>query len=388
MINVLYLGAFPPEFLIKRSKGEIDSLYRDSQTIIKGLRLNSDVKLKVITSPDLLSWPHGPLYINREVNENEHLTLVSSLNVRIIKQVWTIISLIRESRPFIKQSESQVVVLIPYMVFRHVFTLRILKLLYPKKVIQACVVPDIFFPHNRVKRLVNKMTERMASHFDAFVFYTRKMADHLKVSEGRYEVIEGFREVPERSPLTGEIFKVVYAGSLNINYGIVRLIDAFSLIKDNEIELHLYGEGSAVSIIRDVANHDKRIIYHGKVSNAEATNAIYSASVLINPRNSSDGAYTEYSFPSKDIEYMATGIPTLLCKLPGMPNEYYGKFIDLEDGSPEHIANSIEGVKNMSLDERTAFGDKARSFIKERMDSSLQTARIVALFNRIIILNQ
>ena len=97
MINVLYLGAFPPDFLIRRSKGKIDSLYRDSQTIVKGLRINRDVKLKVITSPDLPSWPHGPLFIKREVNDDEMLTLVSSLNIRLIKQVWTIISLIREA---------------------------------------------------------------------------------------------------------------------------------------------------------------------------------------------------------------------------------------------------------------------------------------------------
>lgn len=384
-INILYLGAFPPDFLIRRTGGKIDSLYRDDQAIIRGLRAQDNVNLSVITSPDISSWPYGPLFVCRETNKEEGVTMVSSLNVSIIKQFWTIISLTIEAVNYIRKSSETVVAIIPYVVFRHVFSLRLLKLIFGKKIMQAVVVPDIFFPSNWFLKRVNLITEKMASKFDAFVLYTEKMAEHLHVQSGHYEVIEGFREISDRKPVPDDIFKIVYAGSLNINYGIGRLLEAMSMIDDSQIHLHLYGSGTAEKLIREVCRKDERIVFHGKVSNKEAGDAIYSASVLINPRNANDGDYTEYSFPSKDIEYMATGVPTLLCKLPGMPKEYYGHFIDIEDGTPEQIAKAIIKMKTMSSEDRNAIGQDARGFIVERMDCKKQGKRIVRLFNRLLL---
>lgn len=387
-MNILYLGAFPPDFLIKSSGGKIDSLYRDDQAIIRGLRLQQETNVKVVTSPDIASWPKGPLLIRREESTEEDLVMVSSLNLSLIKQPWTILSMVKEANRIIRKCKGPVVVIIPFLVFRHVLTLRILKWLHPKRVVQAVVVPDIFFPSKWIIKQLNNLTETMASKFDAYVLYTKKMAEHLHVKEGKYEIIEGFRQIPERKPVQSEKFTVVYAGSLNLNYGVGRLIEAMSLINDADIQLHLYGAGTAESLINEVCNKDRRIIFHGKVPNAESVEAIYSASVLINPRNATDGEYTEYSFPSKDIEYMATGIPTLLCKLPGMPKEYYGFFIDIEQGTPEQIAKAILRVKSMPPIERESIGIAARGFISERMDCANQGKRIVDLCNKVLFFGQ
>ena len=153
MMNILYLGAFPPFFLVKRSAGKIDSFYRDSRSLIKGIDGLPDVELKVVTSPDVVSFPKGPFFIKREYDKEENLTLVSSLNISLVKQPWTIVSMAREAGRCIRHCEGKVVVVISYMVFRHVFTLRLLKRLYPKKVVQACVVPDIFFPNKWMRNI-------------------------------------------------------------------------------------------------------------------------------------------------------------------------------------------------------------------------------------------
>ncbi len=379
MLNVLFLGAFPPQFIIKKSKGRIDSRYRASEALIKGLRNQEEVNLKVITSPDLYSYPQGPLYINREYNSIEDLTLVSSLNIPFVKQLWTILSMMFEARKHIKRCEGKVVVIIPYIVFRHVLTLRLLHLFYRQRVIQACVVPDIFFPKERIHRIINRCTEKMASKFQFFVLYTQKMAEYLCVPKDRFIVVEGFREVSKREPENVDgAFKVVYAGLLQFNYGITRLLEAMKYIKDPEVQLHLYGEGNATMLIEKACESDCRIHFHGKVTNEESINAIYSASVLINPRNSKDGEYVEYSFPSKDIQYMATGIPTLLCKLPSMPTEYYGHFIDIGDAAPEQIATSIIYVKNMNCEQRKMLGECSRRFIINRMDYNRQAKQIIS----------
>lgn len=383
-MNILYLGAFPPKFLVQRSKGKIDSFYRASDSLIQGFRNHADLNLNVITSPDIISWPKGPLFVPCETSKEEELTMVSSLNISFIKQLWTIISMTRAAIRCIRKNEGQTIVMIPYVVFRHVFTLRLLHRLYPHKVVQACTVPDIFFPKKRIMKIINTKTEHMASKFDAFVLYTEQMSERFHIERQQYEVIEGFRVVPDRSPIPSEHFKVVYAGSLNLNYGVGRLVDAMALIEDQSIELHLYGSGSGVTKIEKAIQKDSRIIYHGRVPNAQATDAIYGASVLINPRNADDGEYTKYSFPSKDIEYLSTGIPTLLCKLPGMPPEYYGYFIDLGEATPAQIAAAIMQVKGIPVAEREAIGQTARNFILERMNCTRQAERIVRLFERVM----
>ena len=108
-MNILYLGAFPPAFLIKRSGGRIDSFYRASESLIEGFRSLSDVKLDVITSPDLSSWPRGPLFIPREESRDDGVTLVSSLNISFIKQLWTIISMTYECIRCIRKNEGKTV---------------------------------------------------------------------------------------------------------------------------------------------------------------------------------------------------------------------------------------------------------------------------------------
>jgi len=384
-MNIIYVGCFPPSFLIRRTNGRIDSLYRDAEPLIKGLRNHDKIALSVITSPDVKSWPKGPLFIHRESNSVEKVTLVSSLNLSIIKQPWTIISMAVEVGRLLRKSRDKVAVIIPYIVFRHVVTLRLLHLLFPHKVIQICVVPDIFFPKNKLSQMINRLTEKMASRFDGYLLYTERMAEHLKLNNGNYVVIEGYRDVPNRRPEIIGDFWVVYAGSLNLNYGLGRLVEAMNFIKDPKVQLHLYGGGSAEQYVKEKALLDNRIIYHGRVSNAEATDAIYRSSVLVNPRNANDGEYTEYSFPSKDIEYMSTGVPTLLCKLPGMPPEYLGHFVDIEEGTPAQIANAIIRIKNMTQEEREEIGQDSRNFIIERMDCNKQAERIIGLINSMAV---
>lgn len=387
-MNILYLGAFPPAFLIKRSGGKIDSLYRASEPLLKGLKEMADVDLKVITSPDIFRYPRGPFFIKHEENREEGVTMVSMLNIPFIKLLWSIVTMTLESCKHLRKYNEEVVVIIPYLVYRHVITLWLLHKIFPKKVIQTIIVPDLFFPKSVIGRFLNRRSEKMASKFDCFILYTEKMSEKLCVMSDRYVVIEGFREISNRIPAERKDFRVVYAGSLNLCYGIGRLLDAASLVDDPDIQFHFYGAGNAEAKLREACKHDDRLHYHGRVNNAEATEAIYLASVLINPRNAHDGEFTEYSFPSKDIEYMATGIPSLLCKLPGMPKEYYGHFIDIGDGSPEKIAAAIMDVKKMGAGERVKIGNDSRDFIVNRMNIHNQTMRIVELLKKTIIKNK
>ena len=101
---------------------------------------------------------------------------------------------------------------------------------------------------------------------------------------------------------------------------------------------------------------------------------------MVNPRGPHDGEYVEYSFPSKNIEYMGTGRPCVFCKLPGMPVDYYPFFINAGDGSTDRLYEALSTCINMTQDERNALGNAAHAFITQRMDINYQVQRIMSLF--------
>lgn len=72
------------------------------------------------------------------------------------------------------------------------------------------------------------------------------------------------------------------------------------------------------------------IKYFGIVNNNEVKNLETQAKVLINPRDPLK-PITFYTFPSKLLEYIASGTLTISTKLRGIPCEYFNYLIQLDD---------------------------------------------------------
>lgn len=381
MNNIIFLGAFPTKRLIEESKGKIDSLYCASETIIEGLQYICGGKLNVITSPDIASYPINRMFYSSHV-DYDGTVMVSTLNVSLIKQLWTIVTMTLAVVKNVRKNKGKTTLIIPYMVFRHVLTAKLIKILCGRKIEVCLVVPDVFFPQNRILKLFNRWAEKIAVSFDSFVLYTKAMANYLHVEGKKHIVIEGFLKITTAPiSLPKDKFIVCYTGSLNVKYGIMRLVQAFQYIKKNDIELHLYGAGDADSQIKEYSRKDERIKFYGLVPKKQATDALHKSSLLINPRNATDGEYVQYSFPSKDIDYLASGIPCVLCKLPGMPKEYYSYFFDAGDGSSMSLSKAIMEVYKLDTTSRTEFAKRAQSFIRERMDLKHQAQQIVEMIN-------
>ena len=381
-MDILYLGSFPTSELIANSNGRIDSLYRDDHAIIKGLRSIDGNTIRVITIPDVGSYPTNKIWINGHYDATEDVYSLPLLNIPLLKQIWIIVYLFIAAFNYINKCKQAIVVFVPYIVFHHVVPAHLLKVCFRNKVRTVLVAPDIFFPNGIINKLLNKSSESIAKKSDMFILYTSAMSDYLELGNKPFVVIEGFKEfMPHDIENTEGQFVVFYAGSLNMEYGLKRLIDSMDYIKYKDVQLRLYGEGNAVPYIKSKSSHDNRIKYEGRVPKKEAMVKMFQANVLVNPRNAEDGEYVAYSFPSKDIDYLGTGIPSVLCKLPGMPQEYYPYFIDAGMGSPKEIAEAVNSVYEMKLTERCAIGLKAKEFIEKRMDVRNQGLRICEMIN-------
>ena len=167
---------------------------------------------------------------------------------------------------------------------------------------------------------------------------------------------------------------IIYAGGLNIKYGIANLIEAVKSLNDDSVELWLYGSGDMdILLKKEIAPCVK---YLGPRSNQEVVAAELKAEILINPRPTTD-EYTRYSFPSKTLEYMASGTYTMTTRLAGIPKEYFNYCGVIEDYSVEGIAMALRETLKSSTAELYEKGKMAKQFVLENKNNKKLTKQVI-----------
>lgn len=91
------------------------------------------------------------------------------------------------------------------------------------------------------------------------------------------------RMVEERKARTSPCIKFMYAGRLIYLKGIRQMLEAFSKIEDENCELHICGTGDMVDYVKEQAQKDSRIIYHGKLNSEELAKQYKDCDVLLFP---------------------------------------------------------------------------------------------------------
>ena len=164
----------------------------------------------------------------------------------------------------------------------------------------------------------------------------------LNIGERPWVRIEGiFNANKNNDFLEKENFKtILYSGTLAKRYGVLNLLDAFSLIKNKEYRLWICGDGDGSGEINERAKNDSRIINFGQIPREEVLKRQQRATVLVNPRTS-EGEFTKYSFPSKIMEYLASGTPCIMHRLAGIPKEYFDYCFISENETPLGLYNTI-----------------------------------------------
>ena len=168
--------------------------------------------------------------------------------------------------------------------------------------------------------------------------------------------------------------------------------NAFHLSKSNSnpvftpndnIELWLFGDGSAVNEIISNSQKDHRIKYFGSVTRQEVLMYEKQAILLVNPRSTKE-QFTKYSFPSKTIEYMASGTPLLTTRLEGIPSEYFDHSFSIEDNTVCQIKDALVSILNLSDEELKQKGKIAQQFVRENKNAKAQSERIVTFLRKLV----
>ena len=227
---------------------------------------------------------------------------------------------------------------------------------------------------------MRKMNEKLISVSDGYVFLTEQMNEELNDAQKPYIVLEGHAndDMKEKKHMPFDIQSkiVIYAGAIERIYGIDMLCKAFLDIALPGETLHIYGKGNFSEEIRILAEENENIVYHGNRPNDEIVEAELHATLLVNPRPT-DGEYTKYSFPSKTLEYMASGSPVLSSRLEGIPKEYGNYIFFFDENTQESLGRKLREILDLSPEELAEKGGAARSFALEKKNNVVQSSKII-----------
>lgn len=371
-ISVLYLSVLCSE---SDRKEKLDSTLYDAapfqfnRQIVKGL-IDNDC--------DVTCLSHVANYSKRTICKEEKITFVNFRRMRnyILNQLALFISVSKYTRSWCKQNPKGYIVVDVMDSF-----LASAVILNSKKHETVAIVTDstYFYNHRTFIDKINEVFFNYSIHnAKGYVLLTKQMTQ-LYGEKKPYVVIEALYSAKEanHNPYQEKPF-CIYAGAVDEQYGITKLIDAFCLLDDLNLELHIYGPCSGRNIITNLPQNVK---YCGNTDRSRIIEKESEAMLLINPRPTEE-EFTKYSFPSKTIEYMASGTVAISTKLPGIPSEYVPYLIWIEEESVNGIAETIRKAYNLKKEERCKMAREAREFVEKYKEAKLQTRKILDLIGQ------
>ena len=344
-MKIIYISALVSKSkmngIIENSKNKpLQSIQKFHRLMCEGF-VKNNIPVKTISSiPMSRKISEKLLWLDKCEEENGvKYTYIPFINIKVFRQLCTFLgTIVKVTKEFLRNKKEKIFVCDVLNTTISTTTLILSKIF---KFQCWAIVTDL--PRDMQKN--KKINEKMQTKYDGYILITEEMNKIVNPKNKPHIVIEGLVDIRE-SAENNEVQKsspkvVMYAGGLYEKYGVKALIDAFCNIQNNNVKLDLYGDGDLVPYIKSIEN--KKIDFHGVVTNDKIVEAEKKAVLLVNPRFTNE-EYTKYSFPSKNMEYMVSGTPVLTTKLPGMPKEYYQYVYFIEN---ETIAGVQEVLNNL-----------------------------------------
>lgn len=389
--SILFISQSYPESRIKEyskyTKTGLDYAGNNlSRAIIKGFDYNQ-VDIDIINYPLLGSFPlyyKTPIVKGYKSNDN-HYDSISYLNIIYLKRGFIKRKIYSKIEEWCKRTSGEKIIFFYSYTFLPI--IEKLKKKYTDLKIGVLVadLPEFISTDNGIITKLHHLmggnksaSEDFYQLVDGYVLLTSEMKDRLPMENKPWIVIEGIYNPEKDNIITDkEKYKtLLYTGDLGRRYGIVDLLEAFHGIKDENYRLWICGSGDGLEDVKKYAYKDNRIIYWGCLPRQEIITMQKKATLLINPRKSNE-EYTKYSFPSKTMEYMASGTPTLMAHLKCMPKEYDEHLFYFEDETVKGLQSRILEICNKPIDELNSIGRKASKFILSNKMPKPQVAKIL-----------
>lgn len=389
-MKVLYISCYPKSFLEDIKNRDIKSYPLGGQVfnslLINGFKKNKcEVEVIVLYNPIFSLEKSIYKGFSDVVEDGIKYHFIPLLKVKYVGTFMTSIHLKRHIvKNYKKCSKSEIIlvedVLFPY---KHVINKTFKK--FSKNIVGIVTDLPSFFEIKTNNLLINMIKKKRESEafkmINYFVLLTEAMKDKLDIGNRKYLIMEGLidsQKYLNTSKVINHHHKIVlYSGDLTKLYGIMNLIEAFKKI-DKSVELHLYGRCDYLDELNKIREEYPNIKYFGVMDNLEVINRQKNATILINPRPL-NLEFNRYSFPSKTIEYMASGVPVLTTKLEGIPSEYNDYLYFTKGDSVNDIYEAIKELLSKNPAELIEKGRKAKKFVMENKNNDIQVKKVLKL---------
>ena len=376
-----------------RTKPTLDTQQKFMTSIVEGLAKQNDVHMDCISVVPISrsNYPESVFREYRETIDGIDYLYVGFRNYPIIKNISAASAMKAAVRKYYSQHKGEEI-----LVLADGLTVEVsaAAMWLKKKGIQiTAIVTDIPLIaetmgssgglHGMYSELYGEKANKLLLRYDKYILLSEYMNEVVNPEKKKpYMLMECivdehmFDDTEDATPL--ERAAVMYAGKFYRECGVVELAKAASALKD-VCDIWLYGgHGDCTEELEDLATKTDNLKIHGIVPQKEILNLEKECTLLINPRFAEE-EFSKYSFPSKTAEYMLSGTPVLMCKLPSLPEEYLPYVYIIYENE---IAQSIRSVLTKTSEELKVKGQEARQFIRNTKNKTYQAERIMRFLSK------
>ena len=397
MKNVIFIGACYPEGMqeeLIKMGSVVDFAGHTFQTaLLSGLN-GYYPDMKVISSALTSSYPKikkinfPKMMFSHKGGKKMTDVYVGAINIPLIKLYSKYVRIKSELRKALKKNDENIVIVYsphtPFLLAAYQLRKHINKL--------CVIVPDLpeFMGAKPagikawLKRQDKKLINKCLSKFDGFALLSPYMREKLPVCNKPWLLFEGIYQIPasQNEDIPKEENRtIMYTGNIYRKRGVDMLLDAFCQIDKPNYRLWIRGNGEMKQEIIELSKKDSRITYFEPMEREELLRLEKRATLMVNPTPAS-WEFTKYFFPSKNMEFMASGTPTLMFKLACIPEEYH-QYLFFAEESVAALRDMILEICEKPQEELDEFGKKASDFICQHKNAEVQAGRLVEFINKL-----
>lgn len=399
----LFIGFLMPqkksEKIFKEDKYPQIQTHKFITSLIKGLHSSRECNFTYLSSRPVSDYPNYPM---KCIKGEENMSNINGKETMIYEIPFINIGLLKIITRFLtgifyaikvynkKLNKKGIIVYsvhVPFMAIGY-----ILSLIYKIDFITVWTDPPSVISErdSTFKNMFRKVEYKFAKFFmgkaTKVIALTKDLANDFAPGKPNL-IIEGIVDNDdinynlEGSFSKNKVFKIVYTGSIERRYGIVNLVNGIKQLDEEVVYLDIYGKGDYEEELLQVIKQYSHIRYHGFLTNQEILKVQREADLLINVRPV-DEEFVKYSFPSKTLEYMLSGVPVLTTKLPGIPDEYYKYIYSIPNNSADTIVKEIKKIIAFSDFERKQKAKSAMEYAKSKNYNN-QGRKIIEFINSV-----
>ncbi|MCR4879632.1 MAG: glycosyltransferase [Bacilli bacterium] len=205
---------------------------------------------------------------------------------------------------------------------------------------------------------------RMAKTLEGYICLTQGLNELFNDQNKPAIIFEGVVENDEPEKAHNEYGKYIfYCGALSEKYGIYNFINFFQVFIKGDVKLLICGHHADEERLNAIANNDPRIIYLGNILNDEVLNLEANAWCNINPRPFSEDL-DRYSVPSKVLEFLNSGAPTISVKNTRLQKYLNADAIWIKNNSDEDFIEAFQKLNSFTEEDKKMMVERAREHVQ------------------------